>query len=63
MLFIFINFFLVDSRDAMLSDSVTNDSVDAILSMVPATLHKYLTPHSRNHSTSAAGELLLNNIH
>ncbi|XP_034112769.1 alpha-1,6-mannosyl-glycoprotein 2-beta-N-acetylglucosaminyltransferase isoform X2 [Drosophila sulfurigaster albostrigata] len=48
------NFNYLDSRDAMMGDSVTNDSVDAILSMVPATLHKYLTPHSRNHSTSAA---------
>ncbi|XP_034487100.1 alpha-1,6-mannosyl-glycoprotein 2-beta-N-acetylglucosaminyltransferase isoform X2 [Drosophila innubila] len=42
----------------MLSDSVTNDSVDAILSMVPATLHKYLTPHSRNHSSSGAALVL-----
>ncbi|XP_023166387.2 alpha-1,6-mannosyl-glycoprotein 2-beta-N-acetylglucosaminyltransferase isoform X1 [Drosophila hydei] len=49
------NFNYLDSRDAMLSESVTNDSVDAIMSMVPATLHKYLTPHTRNHSVSSAG--------
>ncbi|KRG02376.1 uncharacterized protein Dmoj_GI21962, isoform D [Drosophila mojavensis] len=49
------NFNYLDSRDAMLSESITNDSVDAIMSMVPATLHKYLTPHTRNHSISAAG--------
>ncbi|KAH8408015.1 hypothetical protein KR222_011106, partial [Zaprionus bogoriensis] len=49
------NFNYLDSRDAMLNDAVTNDSVDAILSMVPATLHKYLTPHSRNHSVATAG--------
>ncbi|XP_017967643.1 alpha-1,6-mannosyl-glycoprotein 2-beta-N-acetylglucosaminyltransferase isoform X1 [Drosophila navojoa] len=49
------NFNYLDSRDAMLSESVTNDSVDAIMSMVPATLHKYLTPHTRNHTISAAG--------
>lgn len=46
---------LVDSRDAMLNDAVTNDSVDAILSMVPKCLHKYLTPHSRNHSGALTG--------
>jgi len=47
----------VDSRDNVLGDAVTNDSDDAILAMVPATLHKYLTPHSRNHSASGAGAL------
>ncbi|XP_032596069.1 alpha-1,6-mannosyl-glycoprotein 2-beta-N-acetylglucosaminyltransferase isoform X2 [Drosophila grimshawi] len=46
------NFNYLDSRDTMVSDSVTNDSVDAIMSMVPATLHKYLTPHTRNHSAA-----------
>ncbi|KAH8363578.1 hypothetical protein KR084_011760 [Drosophila pseudotakahashii] len=49
------NFNYLDSRDNVLGDAVTNDSDDAILAMVPATLHKYLTPHSRNHTTSAAG--------
>lgn len=39
----------------MMNDAVTNDSVDAILSMVPATLHKYLTPHTRNHTVGTAG--------
>ncbi|KAH8402667.1 hypothetical protein KR215_004391, partial [Drosophila sulfurigaster] len=57
------NFNYLDSRDAMMGDSVTNDSVDAILSMVPATLHKYLTPHSRNHSTSAAGKQNSTKVH
>ncbi|XP_064551278.1 alpha-1,6-mannosyl-glycoprotein 2-beta-N-acetylglucosaminyltransferase isoform X2 [Drosophila montana] len=47
------NFNYLDSRDAMLGDAVTNDSTDAILSMVPAPLHKYLTPHTRNHSATA----------
>ncbi|KAH8383288.1 hypothetical protein KR009_007721, partial [Drosophila setifemur] len=51
------NFNYLDSRDNVLGDAVTNDSDDAILAMVPATLHKYLTPHSRNHTTSAAGVL------
>jgi len=32
----------------------TNDSVDAILSMVPSVLHKFLMPKSRNQSESAA---------
>lgn len=49
--------FAVDSRDNVLGDAVTNDSDDAILAMVPATLHKYLTPHSRNHTNSGAGIL------
>ncbi|XP_017848210.1 alpha-1,6-mannosyl-glycoprotein 2-beta-N-acetylglucosaminyltransferase isoform X3 [Drosophila busckii] len=52
------SFNYLDSRDTMLGEAVTNDSVDAILSMVPATLHKYLTPHSRNQSSGSA--LLLN---
>ncbi|XP_030369707.1 alpha-1,6-mannosyl-glycoprotein 2-beta-N-acetylglucosaminyltransferase [Scaptodrosophila lebanonensis] len=52
------NFNYLDNREAVLNE-VTNDSVDAIMSMVPAPLHKYLTPHTRNHST-AAGALLLN---
>lgn len=51
------NFNYLDSRDNVLGDAVTNDSDDAILAMVPAPLHKYLTPHSRNHTTSGAGVL------
>ncbi|XP_017131688.1 alpha-1,6-mannosyl-glycoprotein 2-beta-N-acetylglucosaminyltransferase isoform X1 [Drosophila elegans] len=51
------NFNYLDSRDNVLGDAVTNDSDDAILAMVPATLHKYLTPHSRNHTASGAGVL------
>ncbi|XP_022217431.1 alpha-1,6-mannosyl-glycoprotein 2-beta-N-acetylglucosaminyltransferase isoform X4 [Drosophila obscura] len=47
------NFNYLESRDTVLGDAVTNDSDDAILAMVPATLHKYLTPHSRNHSAAA----------
>ncbi|SPP80936.1 alpha-1,6-mannosyl-glycoprotein 2-beta-N-acetylglucosaminyltransferase isoform X1 [Drosophila guanche] len=47
------NFNYLDSRDTVLGDAVTNDSDDAILAMVPAPLHKYLTPHSRNHSGTA----------
>ncbi|KAH8326506.1 hypothetical protein KR067_009490, partial [Drosophila pandora] len=46
---------IVDSRDNALGEAVTNDSDDAILAMVPAPLHKYLTPHTRNHTTSGAG--------
>ncbi|XP_041633487.1 alpha-1,6-mannosyl-glycoprotein 2-beta-N-acetylglucosaminyltransferase-like isoform X1 [Drosophila kikkawai] len=55
------NFNYLDSRDNVLGDAVTNDSDDAILAMVPATLHKYLTPHSRNHTASGAGAALLLN--
>ncbi|XP_020811969.1 alpha-1,6-mannosyl-glycoprotein 2-beta-N-acetylglucosaminyltransferase isoform X1 [Drosophila serrata] len=55
------NFNYLDSRDNVLGDTVTNDSDDAILAMVPATLHKYLTPHSRNHTISGAGSALLLN--
>ncbi|KRF78255.1 alpha-1,6-mannosyl-glycoprotein 2-beta-N-acetylglucosaminyltransferase isoform X2 [Drosophila virilis] len=52
------NFNYLDSRDALLSDALANDSADAILSMVPAPLHKYLTPHTRNHSAPAAAAVL-----
>ncbi|KAH8278462.1 hypothetical protein KR018_003592, partial [Drosophila ironensis] len=51
------NFNYLDSRDNVLSDAVTNDSDDAILAMVPITLHKYLTPHSRNHTVPGVGTL------
>ncbi|XP_023036388.1 alpha-1,6-mannosyl-glycoprotein 2-beta-N-acetylglucosaminyltransferase isoform X4 [Drosophila willistoni] len=56
------NFNYLDSRDTVLSDAVTNDSEDAILAMVPAPLHKYLTPHTRNHTAAATavGAMFLN---
>ncbi|XP_013099542.2 alpha-1,6-mannosyl-glycoprotein 2-beta-N-acetylglucosaminyltransferase isoform X1 [Stomoxys calcitrans] len=41
-----------ESRDPLLTEP-TNDSVDAILSMVPSVLHKFLTPKSRNQTLAA----------
>ncbi|XP_065372320.1 alpha-1,6-mannosyl-glycoprotein 2-beta-N-acetylglucosaminyltransferase isoform X1 [Calliphora vicina] len=42
-----------DSRDPLLTEP-TNDSVDAILSMVPSVLHKFLTPKTRNQTLAAS---------
>ncbi|KAM7359202.1 alpha-1,6-mannosyl-glycoprotein 2-beta-N-acetylglucosaminyltransferase isoform 2-T2 [Cochliomyia hominivorax] len=41
-----------ESRDPLLTEP-TNDSVDAILSMVPSVLHKFLTPKTRNQTLAA----------
>uniref|UniRef100_A0A1I8QA74 Alpha-1,6-mannosyl-glycoprotein 2-beta-N-acetylglucosaminyltransferase n=1 Tax=Stomoxys calcitrans TaxID=35570 RepID=A0A1I8QA74_STOCA len=41
-----------ESHDPLLTEP-TNDSVDAILSMVPSVLHKFLTPKSRNQTLAA----------
>ncbi|XP_075147725.1 alpha-1,6-mannosyl-glycoprotein 2-beta-N-acetylglucosaminyltransferase isoform X2 [Haematobia irritans] len=41
-----------ESRDPLLAEP-TNDSVDAILSMVPSVLHKFLTPKTRNQTLAA----------
>ncbi|XP_073817913.1 alpha-1,6-mannosyl-glycoprotein 2-beta-N-acetylglucosaminyltransferase isoform X2 [Musca autumnalis] len=42
-----------ESRDPLLTEP-TNDSVDAILSMVPSVLHKFLQPKSRNQTLAAS---------
>lgn len=48
---------LADSRDPLLTEP-TNDSVDAILSMVPSVLHKFLTPKTRNQTLAASCKFL-----
>ena len=45
--------FTAESRDPLLTEP-TNDSVDAILSMVPSVLHKFLTPKTRNQTLVAS---------
>uniref|UniRef100_A0A1I8MWX5 Uncharacterized protein n=1 Tax=Musca domestica TaxID=7370 RepID=A0A1I8MWX5_MUSDO len=42
-----------ESRDPLLTEP-TNDSVDAILSMVPSVLHKFLQPKTRNQTLAAS---------
>ncbi|XP_037809088.1 alpha-1,6-mannosyl-glycoprotein 2-beta-N-acetylglucosaminyltransferase isoform X1 [Lucilia sericata] len=42
-----------ESRDNLFTEP-TNDSVDAILSMVPSVLHKFLTPKTRNQTLAAS---------
>lgn len=42
-----------ESRDPLLTEP-TNDSVDAILSMVPSVFHKFLTPKTRNQTLAAS---------
>ncbi|XP_061395067.1 alpha-1,6-mannosyl-glycoprotein 2-beta-N-acetylglucosaminyltransferase [Musca vetustissima] len=42
-----------ESHDPLLTEP-TNDSVDAILSMVPSVLHKFLQPKTRNQTLAAS---------
>ncbi|XP_053946898.1 alpha-1,6-mannosyl-glycoprotein 2-beta-N-acetylglucosaminyltransferase isoform X2 [Anastrepha obliqua] len=42
-----------DSRELSMLGEPTNDSIDAMLSMVPSVLHKFLTPKSRNQTAAA----------
>ncbi|XP_036234323.1 alpha-1,6-mannosyl-glycoprotein 2-beta-N-acetylglucosaminyltransferase isoform X1 [Bactrocera oleae] len=42
-----------DSREMSMTGELTNDSIDAMLSMVPSVLHKFLTPKSRNQTAAA----------
>ncbi|XP_017462036.1 PREDICTED: uncharacterized protein LOC108355373 isoform X3 [Rhagoletis zephyria] len=42
-----------DSREMPMISEPANDSIDAMLSMVPSVLHKFLTPKSRNHTAAA----------
>uniref|UniRef100_A0A340U084 Alpha-1,6-mannosyl-glycoprotein 2-beta-N-acetylglucosaminyltransferase n=1 Tax=Glossina morsitans morsitans TaxID=37546 RepID=A0A340U084_GLOMM len=50
LIFLFLKlqiFTFYDNHDSVLMEP-TNDSVDAIMSMVPSVLHKFLTPKTRN---------------
>lgn len=46
-----------DSREMSMTGELTNDSIDAMLSMVPSVLHKFLTPKSRNQTAAAHSKL------
>ncbi|XP_004534142.1 alpha-1,6-mannosyl-glycoprotein 2-beta-N-acetylglucosaminyltransferase isoform X3 [Ceratitis capitata] len=46
-------FSFTDSREMSMLNEPTNDSIDAMLSMVPSVLHKFLTPKSRNQTAAA----------
>ncbi|XP_067616685.1 uncharacterized protein Mgat2 isoform X4 [Eurosta solidaginis] len=48
-----------DSHEISMLSEPANDSIDAMLAMVPSVLHKFLTPKSRNHTIAA--HLLHNN--
>lgn len=49
-----------DSREMSMIGEPTNDSIDAMLSMVPSVLHKFLTPKSRNQTAAAHSKLAIN---
>ncbi|XP_037955798.1 alpha-1,6-mannosyl-glycoprotein 2-beta-N-acetylglucosaminyltransferase isoform X4 [Teleopsis dalmanni] len=46
-----------DVRTPIWTEPTTNDSVDAILSMVPSVLHKFLTPKTRNQTLTTSSAL------
>ncbi|XP_037955796.1 alpha-1,6-mannosyl-glycoprotein 2-beta-N-acetylglucosaminyltransferase isoform X2 [Teleopsis dalmanni] len=52
-----LHVFNYDVRTPIWTEPTTNDSVDAILSMVPSVLHKFLTPKTRNQTLTTSSAL------
>lgn len=61
-LFVWVQLNFLNFRDSNDSGSEFNDSNAAILSMVPAVLHKFLTPKPRNKTYVGANGTVTNTI-